>query len=205
MNHFIPTLYICELTNMDIDINILGMLPPERQHRIVQSVKREKAKQLYAASLLLAYILSQYGVTLDEIKTTEMGKPYAPFHPYFNVSHSGKYVAVAIANHEVGVDIQEKISISSLQPGDCRLYIWCRKEALLKCLGTGWDGENGHKFSVLENKIEYQGAKYYLTDYTIAEDYYLSLCEKDIHKEFVIEEVSKRELTLFYRTNSAID
>lgn len=221
MNNFIATLYICEITNVDIDANILGMIPEDRRNRIMQAVKHEKAKQLYIASLLLGFVLSQYDKAFEDIKTTKNGKPYVEFGPCFNVSHSGKYVVVAIANKEIGVDIQKKILISNaiaksflcieenvilpLEDKYYQTYIWCRKEALLKCLGTGWNKEDVSEISVLDSKIEYNGIKYYLTDYAILENYFLTLCEKDIHKEFSIREVSKCELELFYRTNKRID
>ena len=100
--------------------------------------------------------------------------------------------------------IEENV-ILPLEDKYYQTYIWCRKEALLKCLGTGWNKEDVSEISILDGKIEYNGIKYYLTDYAILENYSLTLCEKDIHKEFSIREVSKCELELFYRTNKRND
>lgn len=79
-------------------------------------------------------------------------------------------------------------------------YIWCRNEAFLKCLGVGWNGKTESKVSISCNKIEYHVSSYFLTYYFISEDYFLTLCEKNEHKDFAVEEVSKLELELFYRS-----
>jgi hypothetical protein len=49
-----------------------------------------------------------------QIEYGKNGKPYLPDYPgiYFNISHSGDYVAVALSCHPVGIDVQEKREIS---------------------------------------------------------------------------------------------
>lgn len=89
------------------------------------------------------------------------GKPYilhVPWH--YNLSHSGDYVALAISDVPVGVDIQqmrpyrdslvkrffsveeavayENVSSENIRWRECFFYtLWCRKEAYGKLLGTG--------------------------------------------------------------------
>lgn len=89
------------------------------------------------------------------------GKPYILHVPwYYNLSHSGDYVALAISDAPVGIDIQQKrpykdslvkrffseieaIVYESPQKqlfGDRETLfytLWCRKEAYGKLLGTG--------------------------------------------------------------------
>lgn len=112
MKGTVSLIYILKTGEMDINEDILNMLPPERQSRIKSALKKEKAVQLYAASLLLSYALSDYGKKLSDIKISETGKPYIEGMPYFNVSHSGKYVVAAVGFSEIGIDIQEKKPIS---------------------------------------------------------------------------------------------
>lgn len=87
----------------------------------------------------------------------EHGKPYLTNYPdiHFNISHCDKAIAVAVSNHEVGVDVEGRrhFSESLLQramndeeqaaihkSGDPEMEfakIWTRKEAYFKWTGTG--------------------------------------------------------------------
>lgn len=132
--------------------------------------------------------------------------------PQFNISHSGKYIAVAVGTDEIGIDIQEKTKISDAAArmflGDdisgektCvyeNARIWCRKEAFLKCLGVGWSGNEERKIPVLNDKVEYDGELFYLTEYSFDSDYFLALCEKGVHREFEVKEFKS---DVFERSN----
>ena len=77
-------------------------------------------------------------------------KPYLPDYPgiFFNLSHSGDYVTVAISCHPVGIDVQEKRTLSDAlmnkyftekeragkKPG---YYIFSGKESYIKLTGEG--------------------------------------------------------------------
>lgn len=217
MKEIIPKIFFCEINDIEIKPDILCELPQERQRRINNAIKRNKAKQLYASALLTEFVFNKFGINTSNIKISENGKPYVDSDFYFNISHSGKYAVLAVGKNDVGIDIQEKNAVSenaakmffkdteqiktNANTEYYYSYIWCRKEAFLKCLGTGWNTENEHRISVLKNNIECNGSKYYLTDYNIFESCFLCLCEKNIHNKFVIEEVSKRELELFFGSN----
>ncbi len=92
---------------------------------------------------------------------TPFGKPYCKSHGeiYFSLSHSGDFLALAISDKDVGIDIEkirgakenlvnrvccknEKDRIFSSDNPDVEFTkIWTRKEAYLKALGTGIDRE----------------------------------------------------------------
>lgn len=103
-----------------------------------------------------------------EIARTEAGKPYFPHAPQirFSVSHSGVWWACALAENEIGLDLQEytlhrgetendaaarhrKLSRRFLHPREAdfiegesihRFYaVWTAREAYVKYLGTGID------------------------------------------------------------------
>lgn len=82
------------------------------------------------------------------------GKPFLKCFPdfYFNISHSGKYVAVAFSSADVGVDLEVLKDINlkiahrhfTLKEQefvcDCKtfFYVWTRKESFIKQKGTGF-------------------------------------------------------------------
>jgi 4'-phosphopantetheinyl transferase len=108
----------------------------------------------------------------------------------FNISHSGEWVLIALANLELGVDIEkinpefsfrelledhfseaEQTFISeSANPVSAFYYLWTRKESLTKAWGTGLQ-ENLKQVSVLDAIIE-KGNKFWnVRSFNLAEDY----------------------------------
>ena len=101
-------------------------------------------------SLGAAYLIKKY-LPSEEIKETKSGKPYFANGPFFNISHSGEYVAMVIhQSRDVGVDI-ERINDSKIdaikyvlsdeeksgKDTNTLFLMWSNKESLIKCLSTG--------------------------------------------------------------------
>ena len=117
----------------------------EKQKEKALNYKNEKDQ---IRSLLSSYLINQ--LSKEEIFTNEMGKPYFKNGPYFNISHSGKYVIMAISNKEVGVDIEENVEkdmsmlLKIFNEAEAKMlkehadfyYLWCAKESLIKCIGS---------------------------------------------------------------------
>lgn len=129
-----------------------------------------------------------------------LGKPYLPGHPeiLFNLSHSSNgYAAAVIAEWSeasaVGIDIERRFPYNELlvrkicHPAEAEAIldassqtekqrilnqIWSRKEAILKCEGTGIRSA----LSTL-NTIHIDNNRYELTE-TQTEDYTLCVCKK---------------------------
>ncbi len=69
-----------------------------------------KHKKHYAAGqYLLRMALGEEAFEQAQFVKGEHGKPYIIGHPiHYNISHSGQYVVLVVAESEVGVDVQEK-------------------------------------------------------------------------------------------------
>lgn len=127
----------------------------ERLERISR-VKNDSAKKsIICTGALLATVLDKYSVYKDMIVSSSCGKPYIMGRDdlFFNISNSGDYVAIAVSESEVGVDIQKPVKASDalvkriVATEDIfRLretitnrfnYIFAIKEAYVKLTGEG--------------------------------------------------------------------
>ncbi len=211
---FTPTIYYCDISSVIIKEHILERFDEPRLNRIKKCIKPQKAKHLYSSSMLLNFVLDKLGSSTKTVLFNEDGKPYLTNDVYFNISHSGKYVVIAVSPFgEIGVDVQEKEEISvekanfflgenamnniTPQINYFYSYIWCRKEAFLKCLGTGWNLKETSDISVLKTKFVFQDNTFCLSDYSIDENYCLSLCQMNTENEFQLKEVLLNELEVF--------
>lgn len=137
----------------------------DRRRAEAECRKNPQDRQLYlAAEILLNRSLENVGAGLALPAVYERnvhGKPYlTPSNGYFvNWSHSGEYVICAVADREVGIDLQymekepgESLVRRMLQPEEQKVYeatsaeermklfyqYWAVKESYLKALGTGF-------------------------------------------------------------------
>ena len=125
-------------------------------HFLLKNISDEQKEKAYhfknekdqTRSLISSYLVNQ--LSKEKLKKNEMGKPFYQNGPFFNISHSGKYVIMAVANNEVGVDIEENIEknmdmlLKIFNEAEAKMikehadfyYLWCAKESLIKCMGS---------------------------------------------------------------------
>lgn len=170
------------LVNLSFRHSIEELLPwlePEQQHRIRQYVRVENAHlSLWGQLTVRSMLGARLGVPPQSlrIERTPYGKPYLAGRDdlHFSISHSGSWVACAVDNQPIGVDIEvhapidysmitsrfftrvEKEHLERL-PMEERLEgfydLWTLKESYVKAVGQGLslplDG-----FSVLDRRVE---------------------------------------------------
>ena len=108
-----------------------------------------------AHELLRTVLTNEYGISNPDILKNEYGKLYLASGPYFSISHSYGFAAVAFSDHEVGLDIEVLRSFHPKLP--VRIFsqleqtwfsemglsqnafftLWTLKESYYKYLGTG--------------------------------------------------------------------
>lgn len=157
------------------------------QHLICQKDISEYAKN-YAKECISKN--SDMTSSSIEFAYEQQGKPYIKDSEiYFNISHSGEYVAVAVSDHQVGIDIQkikpvkdnvirrlfdEETAFDIIGANDKEekfTKCFCMLESALKLKGTGFYGYDNKDYDRLmkECKISVQRV----------DDYFLAYAEYD--------------------------
>ena len=164
-------------------------------------IQKWNQKQDVAWQHILADILKKdYGVeNCPPILKDEYGKPYIENHEVeFNVSHSGEYLAIAVSEHPVGIDIQGPKVIREgtfrkvVQPQEESLVgkerekdflrLWTLKESFVKAEGKGLRISMKDYFFEKENNqyfVNYGGQRAAWTfniEETLVADYFVSVC-----------------------------
>ncbi|MDD6479108.1 MAG: 4'-phosphopantetheinyl transferase superfamily protein [Oscillospiraceae bacterium] len=121
------------------------------KHKLLTYKSDKKKRQSLSARLILRNAISEiYGKCDYEISYTENGKPILPFCK-FSLSHSEDFAACVISDKDIGIDIEKVRTVkkgsnlhfltaeeieflkSSKDYSASFIYLWTRKESLLKC------------------------------------------------------------------------
>ena len=136
---------------------LYALASPERKARADRFRRREDALRCVTADALLRQVL---GADYSRVEKSPDGKPFLPHRPnfHFNLSHSGKWVAIAWGSSNVGLDVESFSRNANMEAvarrfftederqyvlGDAQLQIhrffeiWTGKEAYFKMAGTG--------------------------------------------------------------------
>lgn len=152
-------------------------------------------KRCILAEVLLNKALKHFNINDYELIYNENNKPYIKnSNVYFNISHSGDYVAVIVSDTEVGIDIQRinKLQLNIAQKcfheneykniinendinkqTDLFYSYWAMKEAYTKAIGKGL-AMPLNSFDVTSNNFDYQ-----LQEIKVDKDYKCYVCSKD--------------------------
>lgn len=161
-----PSVYIIR-NGKPVDIAtfryLMQFVSEEKKERILRQRVKQNADNMLVGAVLTKYMLLKYfGIpfSLQHISYGLHGKPYLRDYPnaQFNISHSGQFVACAVSDRPIGVDIQEIVPYrrdvakrvfdqkvllqieSSPDPSAEFTKFWTQKEAYLKMLGIGLSG-----------------------------------------------------------------
>src|SRR5699024_2760587 len=182
--------YIIDLFSESLMLKEIYDLLSDSEKDKAGFIKSKEKKYLFLMKKgIVRKILSHY----TDLKPHEItyrynnyGKPYLADEDniYFNISHSGKYLAIAISReNEVGIDIQvykntdnfyyamnsvftyeeKQFVLNEIEEEQIFkfTYIWSRKEAFCKCIGKGLL-LNLKDISVMEKNSVYKGVTYLL-------------------------------------------
>lgn len=164
---------------------------PKRYEKALKMYSKSDEKLSIASGYLIYRTLS---CTENDIDYKISGKPYLKNNSvHFNISHSGKYVVIAVSTDEIGIDI-EKASEKNLicskrvftsdeqewvgEDTDRFSVLWTLKESVMKTLGEGLrlGAKDFDVMPFLHNEsITVNGIKLYAQT-AFYDSYALSLC-----------------------------
>lgn len=155
-------IYACSIENISIEEcnKATCLLFSDRKDKYNNYRKNEDKKRCIVAVAVLDYILlKHFGVKDEGWHYSSNGKPSLVQNPNikFSISHSGKWVLVAVGNCNVGIDVEEhhnnmnylfeyvlskneRIIAEQLSERDADDYfvrVWTAKEAYTKMIGIG--------------------------------------------------------------------
>lgn len=199
----------------------IEFLPTIKKTEIKKISHEHSKKESILAWTLLKFVLSDYGSEIfEKLCFTEKGKPYfSGGKPYFNLSHSGNKVCVAISDsYEIGVDIQKESNFSPNMIkrvfsenernsvaffGGHNLFftkLWAVKESYLKYTGTGISFDlKSIDFSKELNQSFFIKNKLYYSTFKI-DDCFISACTKENDRQS-IKAVPAIELINYVKNN----
>lgn len=208
--------------------DMLKLVPKDRRQRIMRFRRREDALRALAAEMLIrSVIIGECVLENGEpvFETNAHGKPFLKNKPgfHFNLSHSGCWVACAVDDQPVGVDVERiheidfdiaKRFFSPEEYGDLmdkaepdRLAyffdLWTLKESYLKAAGTGLSvslksftiRKDGGNISIKNNR---EMSRCFFKQYEIDPGYKLSVCALhwDFAGQVVVRELAQMEQVL---------
>lgn len=167
------------------EARLAATLGRERREKMCQYRNRNDRLRCLAGGLLMERISAG-----REIRLNEYGKPFIPEGPYFNLSHSGSFVCLAVSSDSpVGIDIEllrnedfqalartafhvEEQDFFLQKPDAERFFmIWTLKESYMKMRGLGFSLDP-RSFSVLSPN----GGAFFFQNLHKIRGYSLSLC-----------------------------
>ena len=201
----------CNVENLDLKKSYQS-LPHSRKNKVDKFRFMKDKKLSCGAYLLLKKMLNEKNITRPEFKIGKFGKAYISNYEniYFNLSHSGKFVACAISDEEVGIDIE--YNDPTIDLNIARLYFfneeyksirksenpeneffkyWVLKESYMKYTGLGFQLDLDSFEIIIDDEItlknDNNNIKFNLFD---IEEYKLAVASQYDVKELIKYEIS---------------
>jgi len=204
--------------------SLMNFLPQPVQQKLGKiSNQPNRCRSALGEILSRFALLVSLGIRPDDVEISygKNGKPYLKNHPkiHFNVSHSGGYVVCAVADVELGIDVErvrdynlriaeryfsnsELADLLALEGDSRRDYfftLWTIKESYLKALGHGLT-KSLSSFTVSGNNIGYSlkgeslAGEFSIATHSLPENYQLAVCYKSASKGVMVKEVTLSEI-----------
>ena len=209
------------ICNNELYEEVRHLVSEERRGKAERYHNLDDSKRCICADLLLQYGLYQKTGQVGDIDITynEFGKPFIKNMKDFkyNITHSGKWVAIVYGNTEVGIDVEriqegreeiadfcfseeEKLFIYKVDKDEqIKQFtkLWTMKESYIKFLGTGLSTSlDSFSINALEGVVTSNDGEVEknirVRSYQFDTNYYLSICSTE--EEVCIQNIKLEEI-----------
>ena len=220
---FVVQLEEAEYTPEFMDV-LIQFLPEAGKSRVRNRLNATSKLQTVAGELLARYSVGQFlGKTDQEINLVfgDKGKPHIANlkNIHFNISHSGQYVVCAVAQDEIGIDVErvrkvnlriaerffsepEINDLMTRNEEDRMLYfitLWTIKESYLKAIGRGLT-QHLNSFTICKNGDSYlltgneEAESFGIETHELSHDYMMAVCAPLPYSPSDIKHVSLKDI-----------
>lgn len=179
----------------------LKKLPLNEQSRVLQYRNwHDQLSCLLGIALIVHFVFKREISELKTLKLNNFGKPYTHNNVFFNISHAGDFVIMAVSKQfEMGIDIEKitNVTLSDFRNqmtelewkriANCTLNqkkefydYWTQKEAAIKAVGQGL-AIPLQSFEIIDLKTVIYGHNYYLKECYIDKQYCCHIATTDQH------------------------
>lgn len=208
------TVFACELLDekgfKELMPSMLKLVPFECATKVSKYAHTSDAQRNLIGEILARYALREItGISYNKpFYIGEKGKPYAENtgNVFFNISHSGNWVVVAVSDNPVGVDVEKMRKVpegvayrffsepekqmldkaeDDIEKAHIFFTLWTLKESFIKAIGKGLT-KSLCSFTIIKNGEagyelipDAETSGFYLHSYTFQSDYKLAACSGD--------------------------
>jgi 4'-phosphopantetheinyl transferase len=191
-------------------------LLPDQQKDEVLSYRffKTRVSVLFGKLLVLRYFSGgRTGGFLPDgflIEKNKFGKPFVNGDVQFNISHSANITAAAFSKNETGLDIERVAAEKNYldiarrffhaeesdyikncaSEAEAFFYIWTRKEALLKAVGSGLTATLSTYNCINNIIVDAETSVWYITSFNIKDGFKAAFCQNTPAGERHIKELS---------------
>lgn len=178
-------------------------------------IKQERDRRIASSYFLKVLLGDKLNIPVESLKIVEnqFGKKKCKnsLNLHFNISHSGKWVAIAFSKYEIGIDIEEMLEIEFKEVIPFFTYeeqvylnslkedkklgfyrMWTAKESYMKYTGLGFNLDL-NSFSVpLQESGEVRpkdcntDKRPLISSFLLDENYYISVCSDQVNNKNII-------------------
>ncbi len=210
--------------NSEFQDTLLQYLPEAGKLRVKYRLNNSSKLQTVAGELLARYSVGQYLVNPAQeiiLLFGEKGKPHIGNleNVHFNISHSGHYVVCAVADTEIGIDVERirnvnlRIAERFFSPSEIDdlmacdeetrmqyfITLWTIKESYLKAIGRGLT-QHLNSFTIVQNNDSYlltgneEAEGFGIETLQLNHEYMMAVCSPLPLSPFGIRHVALNEL-----------